>query len=48
MKFAEICTKNVLGHNKTENKFSEMMAKSLDIQKNRERVNFLQLFSSGT
>lgn len=34
MKFAEICAKNILGHNKTENKFLEMMAKSLDIQKN--------------
>lgn len=30
MKFAEICTKNMLGHNKTEDKFLEMVAKSLD------------------
>lgn len=34
MKFAKICTKNVLGHSQTENNFLEIMAKSLDIQKN--------------
>lgn len=32
MKFSEICTKNMLGCNKTENKLLEIMDKSLDIK----------------
>jgi len=41
VKFAETCTKNMFGHNKPENKFLEMMAKSLDTQKKMRKSVFL-------